>query len=60
MIESLMDDRVAHESLGVAPMDTYTRAFLYLSYVCSTCYSNQQIDLILVIEQSLPYFTKPD
>ena len=46
--------------LAWSPIDIYIRAFLYLSYIYSTCYSNQYIDLLLVIEQSLSYFTKPD
>ena len=54
MIESLI------KVLVWFPTDIYIRAFLYLSYMCSTYYSNQYIDLLLVIEQNLPYFTKPD
>ena len=48
MIESLM------KVLAWFPTDIYTRAFLCLSYIYLTYYSNQYIDLVLVIEQSLP------
>ena len=54
MIESLI--RVLAQLL----IGIYIRAFLYLSYIYSTYYLNQYIDLLLVIEQSLSYFTKPD